>query len=149
MTTTIKSQAYNSWTIPNKKLAGIILNFIEKVKVGSLYFASYKDYNLQLADNGKVLILYGEIVQPIVSRNINYSGYDWYNHKRDVIKVFNIEEKKFRTVGTVAMKPIPYWFAEICAVLADKNPADSSWHKKVNPLMTKRDSIWSIFFIKE
>ena len=140
----IKSQAYNDWTVPSKELAGIILNFIEKVKVGSPYFELYKGYTLQLADDGKVLILIGEIVQPVVSHNPDTFGYDWFNHKRGILKVFNIEERKFEPVGEVAMKPIPSWFAKVCAVLADRDAADSSWYKKVNRLMTT-DSIWSIF----
>lgn len=142
MATTIKSQAYNSWTVSNKKLAGIILNFIEKVKAESFYYDSYKGYDLQLAEDGGVLILIGDIVQPIAS---NTSGYDWYNHKKGILKVFNIGEKKFEPVGEVAMKPIPYWYGEMCAVLADKEAADSSWYKKASSLMTKRDAIWSIF----
>lgn len=145
MATTIYSQAYNSWAVPSKELAGIILNFIEKVKVSSPYYDSYKGYNLQLTEDGKVLILIGDIVQPIVSRNIDYSGYDWYNHKKGILKVFRIEERKFEPVGEVAMKPIPSWYAKMCAVLADKDSADSSWYKKANALMTARDAIWSIF----
>lgn len=144
MATTIYSQAHNSWLVPSKELAGIILNFIEKVKVEGCYYDSYKGYDLQLTRNGKALVLCGEIVQPIVSRNIDYSGYDWYNHKKGIIKVFNIEERKFEPVGEVAMKPIPSWFAKMCAVLSDKDSADSSWYKKANPLM-KSDAIWSIF----
>ena len=142
MATTIKSQAYNSWTVPSKELAGIILNFIEKAKERSPYYDSYKGYDLQLAEDGNVLILIGDIVQPIVSRNI--SGYDWYNHTRGILKVFNIEERKFEPFGEVAMKPLPSWYAKVCAVLADKDSADSYWYKKANPLM-KSDSIWSIF----
>jgi len=141
MKTMIKSQAGNSWTVPSKELAGIILNFIEKVKISSPYYDSYKGYDIQLADDGKVLILIGDIVQPVVS---NCDGYDWYNHKRGILKVFNIEERKFEPVGEVAMKPIPSWFAKVCAVLADRDAADSSWYKKANRLMMT-DAIWSIF----
>jgi len=118
MKTRIKSLAYNDWTVPSKELAGIILNFIEKVKVSSPYYDSYKGYDLQLADDGKVLVLIGDIVQPVVSNDID--GYDWYNHKRGILKVFNLETKKFEPVGEVAMKPIPSWFNKMCEILADR-----------------------------
>lgn len=118
MATTIKSQAYNSWTVPSKELAGIILNFIEKAKEHSPYYDSYKGYDLQLAEDGNVLVLIGDIVQPVVSSDI--SGYDWYNHKRGILKVFNIEERKFEPVREVAIKPIPSWFTKVCEILADR-----------------------------
>lgn len=118
MATTIYSQAYNSWTVPNKELAGIILNFIEKSKEHSPYYDSYKGYDLQLAEDGNVLVLIGDIVQPVVSNNT--IGYDWYNHKKGILKVFNITQRKFEPVGEIATKPIPSWFAKVCEVLADR-----------------------------
>lgn len=122
MKTFIKSQAGNSWVVPSKELAGIILNFIEKVKTNSHYFDNYKGYTLQLTEdsNGKVLELIGEIVQPVVSHNPDTFGYDWFNHKRGILKVFNIDEKKFEPVGEVAAKPIPSWFNKMCEILADR-----------------------------
>ncbi len=120
MKTMIKSQAGNSWVVPSKELAGIILNFIEKVKISSPYFDNYKGYTLQLTEGGKALELHGEIVQPVVSHNLDTFGYDWYNHKRGILKVFNLEKRKFEPVGEVAVKPIPSWFTKVCEVLADR-----------------------------